>query len=227
MVQPARAVQCNGSPATGNERRCVQRVASASRNDSQATGAGSWQCMRIALMVCSGPRPNECAVFEQKKRQGRDERRSLSGPQQLSRFESRESATVAGRAVSTTTRWAALLGHGADARPELSVLAPTESAQQTYHSSEPGPRRGESPAHTHPRPPSGLPTVQHTPTAITHRSTTSGPALTTKAWCTRPPHAREGRTTHLLFIPAAPTTSAAILLHGRARGAPGPPAGKP
>ena len=82
--------------------------------------------MMIALMVCSGPRPNECAVFEQKKRQGRDERRSLSGPQQLSRFESRESATVAGRAVSTTTRWAALLGREADARPELSVLAPTD-----------------------------------------------------------------------------------------------------
>ena len=85
----------------------------------------------IALMVCSGPRPNECAVFEPKKRQGRDERRSLSGPQQLSRFESRESVTVAGRAVSTTTRWAALLGREADARPELSVLAPTEIAQQT------------------------------------------------------------------------------------------------
>ena len=131
MVQPARAVQCNGSSATGNERRCVQRVASASRNDSQATGTGSWQGMMTALMVCSGSRPNECAVFEQKKRQGRDERRSLSGPQQLSRFESRESATVAGRAVSTTTRWAALLGREADARPELSVLAPTEIAQQT------------------------------------------------------------------------------------------------
>ena len=87
--------------------------------------------MMIALMVCSGPRPNECAVFEQKKRQGRDERRSLSGPQQLSRFESRESATVAGRAVSTTTRWAALLGGEADAPPVLSVLAPTEIAQQT------------------------------------------------------------------------------------------------
>ena len=71
---------------------------------------------------------------------------------------------------------------------------------------EPGPRRGESPAHTHTRPPSGLPTVQHTPTAITHRSTTSGPALPTKAWCTRPPHAREGRTTQLLIIPAAHTT---------------------
>ena len=131
MVQPTRAVQCNGSPATGNEHRCVQRVASASRNDSQATATGSWQGMMIALMVCSGPRPNECAVFEQKKRQGRDERRSLSGPQQLSRFESRESATVAGRAVSTTTRWAALLGREADARPELSVLAPTESGEQT------------------------------------------------------------------------------------------------
>ena len=131
MVQPARAVQCNGSSATGNERRCVQRVASASRSDSQATGTGSWQSVMIALMVCSGPRPNECAVFEQKKRQGRDERRSLSGPQQLSRFESRESATVAGRAVSTTTRWAALPGREADARPELSVLAPTEIAQQT------------------------------------------------------------------------------------------------
>ena len=131
MVQPARAVQCNGSSATGNERRCVQRVASASRSDSQATGTAESPGVMIALMVCSGPRPNECAVFEQKKRQGRDERRSLSGPQQLSRFESRESATVAGRAVSTTTRWAALLGREADARPELSVLAPTEIAQQT------------------------------------------------------------------------------------------------
>ena len=76
-------------------------------------------------------KPIEWAIFEPKKRQGRDERRSLSGPQQLSRFESRESATVAGRAVSTTTRWAALLGREADARPELSVLAPTEIAQQT------------------------------------------------------------------------------------------------
>ena len=130
MVQPARAVQCNGSPATGNERRCVQRVASASRSDSQATGTAESPGMMIALMVCSGPRPNECAVFEQKKRQGRDERRSLSGPQQLSRFESRESATVAGRAVSTTTRWAALLGREADARPALSVLALTENAHQ-------------------------------------------------------------------------------------------------
>ena len=59
------------------------------------------------------------------------------------------------------------------------------------HQSEPGPRRGESPAHTHPRPPTGLPTVQHTPTVMKDGPITSGPSLPTKAWCTRPPHARE------------------------------------
>ena len=91
-------------------------------------------------------------------------------------------------------------------RPAIAAIGEPVSAQCTTQESEPGPRRGESPAHTHTRPPSGLHTVQHTPTAITHRSTTSGPALPTKAWCTRPPHAREGRTPQLLVIPAAPTT---------------------
>ena len=131
MVQPARAVQCKGSSATGNERRCVQRVASASRNDSQATGTAECPGMMIVLMVCSGHRPNECAVFEQKKRQGRDERRSLSGPQQLSRFESRESATVARRAVTGTTRWAALLAREADPEAVLCLGALTDIARAT------------------------------------------------------------------------------------------------
>ena len=60
-----------------------------------------------------------------------------------------------------------------------------------YTVSEPGPRRGDSPAHTHPRPPTGLPTVQHTPTAMKDGPMTSGPGLPTKAWRTRPPYAGE------------------------------------
>ena len=144
MVQPARAVQCNGSSATGNERRCVQRVASASRSDSQATGTAESPGMMIALMVCSGPRPNECAVFEQKKRQGRDERRSLSGPQQLSRFESRESATVAGRAVSTTTRSEPDGPHSWAVRPTLGPSYPFSRPLRSHNTQVIGLRQNKN-----------------------------------------------------------------------------------
>ena len=89
------------------------------------------------------------------------------------------------------------------------------------------PRRGECPAHTHLRRPPGLHAAQYTPTSIAHCPITPGPGLPTEVCHTRPPRAREGLTTHLLFIPAAPTTSTSTLFHGRAPEAPVSPAGKP
>ena len=86
------------------------------------------------------------------------------------------------------------------------------------------PRRGECPAYTHLRRSPGLHAAQYTPTSIAHCPITPGPGLPTEVCHTRPPHAREGLTTHLLFIPAAPTTSTSGLFHGRA---PASQAGKP
>ena len=74
---------------------------------------------------------NRLSHFGAKKAPGLEREALIVGSQQLSRFESSESATVARRAVTGTTRWAALLARGADAEAVPSVLVLTKIGKAT------------------------------------------------------------------------------------------------
>lgn len=113
----ARAARRCCSPDGQNERRCARAAASARRTYSEGTGPGSSPGSSVSRRDGAGSKARDWAVLEHRKRAVADARLALRRRQHLASFESRESATVARRLVSTTMGLATYMDLEVDARP--------------------------------------------------------------------------------------------------------------